>query len=138
MVLAVPFIAPENLSLSGGYIGAKRMLWFMAHSANAVSRERDFRIHFQVLVPMQLIPGTPLGHQVAAACAEIEGVSVEEHIIKRYGSILLAAQVGEQVAELLGDPRYMYGVAYGFRNESDIVPLDVTYDPKSTSIPRTQ
>ena len=39
MVLAVPFIAPEDLSLSGGYIGAKRMLWFMAHSANAVSRE---------------------------------------------------------------------------------------------------
>ncbi len=64
MMLAVPFIAPENLSLSGGYIGAKRMLWFMAHSANAVSRERDLRIHFQVLVPMQLIPGTTLGHRL--------------------------------------------------------------------------
>src|SRR5260370_14224924 len=51
MVLAVPFIAPESLRLSGGYIGAKRILWFMAHSANAVSRERDLGIHFQVLVP---------------------------------------------------------------------------------------
>ncbi|HEX4022780.1 MAG TPA: SDR family oxidoreductase [Acidobacteriaceae bacterium] len=125
MVLAVPFIKPEDLSLSGGYIGAKRMLWFMAHSANAVSRARDLGIHFQVLAPMQLIPGTTLGHQVAAACAEFEGVSLEEHVMRRYGSILRPAQIGEQVAELLGDPRYMQGVAYGFRNESDIVPLDV-------------
>jgi NAD(P)-dependent dehydrogenase (short-subunit alcohol dehydrogenase family) len=72
MVLAVPYIAPESLSLSGGYIGAKRMLRFMAHSANAVSRERDLGIHFQVLVPCQLIPGTALGHQAAAAYAAIE------------------------------------------------------------------
>src|SRR5580693_10795786 len=70
MVLAVPFIAPESLRLSGGYVGAKRMLWFMAHSANAVSRERELGLYFQVLVPLQLIPGTTLGHQVAAACAE--------------------------------------------------------------------
>jgi hypothetical protein len=31
-----PFIAPADLSLSGGYVGAKRMLWFMAHGANTV------------------------------------------------------------------------------------------------------
>ena len=138
MVLAVPFIAPENLSLSGGYIGAKRMLWFMAHSANAVSRERDLGIRFQALVPMQLIPGTALGHHVAAACAAVEGISVDEHVMQRYGSVLRPEQVGEQVAELLFDPRYMGGVAYGFRNESDIVPLDVTYDPKSAAAPGTQ
>src|SRR5229473_702669 len=125
MVLAVPYIAPESLRLSGGYIGAKRMLWFMAHSANAVSRERDLEIHFQVLVPCQLIPGTTLGHQVAAAYAEIEGVSIDEHVMQRYGSILRPAQVGEQVAELLGDPRYVNGVAYGFRSDADILPLDV-------------
>lgn len=125
MVLAVPYIAPEDLRLSGGYVGAKRMLWFMAHSANAVSREHDLGIHFQVLVPCQLVPGTTLGHQVAAACAEIEGISIDEHVLRRYGSILRPTQVGEQVAELLGDPRYMQGVAYGFRNDSDILPLDL-------------
>jgi len=125
MVLAVPYIAPESLRLSGGYVGAKRMLWFMAHSANAVSRERDLGIHFQVLVPCQLIPGTALGHQAAAAYAAIEGVSVDELVVQRYGSILRPAQVGGQVAELLGDPRYVNGVAYGFRNDSDILPLDV-------------
>jgi NAD(P)-dependent dehydrogenase (short-subunit alcohol dehydrogenase family) len=125
MVLAVPFIAPESLRLSGGYTGAKRMLWFMAHSANAVSRERELGLQFQVLVPCQLIPGTTLGHQVAAAYAEVEGVSIEEHVMQRYGSILRPAEVGERVAELLGDPRYMQGVAYGFRSDSDILPLDV-------------
>jgi NAD(P)-dependent dehydrogenase (short-subunit alcohol dehydrogenase family) len=124
MVLAVPYIVPENLRLSGGYTGAKRMLWFMAHSANSVSHERELGLHFQVLVPCQLVPGTTLGHQVAAACAAIEGISIDEHVIRRYGSILRPAQVGEQVAELLGDPRYMQGVAYGFRNASDILPLD--------------
>jgi NAD(P)-dependent dehydrogenase (short-subunit alcohol dehydrogenase family) len=125
MVLAVPFIKPDDLSLSGGYIGAKRMLWFMAHSANKVSRDRDLGIHFQVLAPMQLIPGTTLGQEVAAVCAEIEGVSIEEYVMQRYGSILRPAQVGEQVAELLGDPRYIQGVAYGFRNNCDLQPLDV-------------
>jgi NAD(P)-dependent dehydrogenase (short-subunit alcohol dehydrogenase family) len=125
MVLAVPYIVPENLRLSGGYTGAKRMLWFMAHSANSVSHERELGLHFQVLVPCQLVPGTTLGHQVAATCAAIEGISIDEHVIRRDGSIQRPAQVGEQVAELLGGPRYMQGVAYGFRNDSDILPLDV-------------
>jgi NAD(P)-dependent dehydrogenase (short-subunit alcohol dehydrogenase family) len=125
MVLSVPFIKPESLRLSGGYIGAKRMLWFMAHSANAVSRERGRDLHFQVLVPGQLMPGTTLGHQVAAAYAKIEGVSVEEHVMRRYGSILRPADFGERVAELLADPRYASGVAYSFRANSDIMPLDM-------------
>jgi NAD(P)-dependent dehydrogenase (short-subunit alcohol dehydrogenase family) len=125
MVLAVPFIKPDDLSLSGGYIGAKRMLWFMAYSANKVSRDRGLGIHFQVLAPMQLIPGTAIGHEVAAVCAAIEGVSIEEYVMQRYGSILRPAQIGEQVAELLGDPRYLQGVAYGFRNDCDLQPLDV-------------
>ncbi len=67
MVLSVPFIKPEALRLSGGCIGAKRMQWFMAHSANAVSRERGLGIHFQVILPMQLVGGTAFGQHVAAA-----------------------------------------------------------------------
>jgi hypothetical protein len=71
------------------------------------------------------MPGTVLGHLVAAAYAEIEGVSAEEHVMQRYGSILRSAEVGERVAELLADPRYVSGVAYGFRAKTDIMPLDV-------------
>jgi hypothetical protein len=40
-------------------------------------------------------------------------------------SILRPAQVGERVAELLGDPRYTHGVAYSFRSDSNILPLDL-------------
>ena len=119
------FRSPENLRLSGGYIGAKRMLWFMAHSANTVSRERRLGLHFQVLVPNQLIPGTALGHQVAAVHAAIEGVSVEEHVIQRYGAIMEPREFAERVAEVLADPRYSSGVAYGFHTASGITSLDI-------------
>ena len=40
--------------LSGGYAGAKRMLWFMAAYANAVATELDLGIRFQALVPQQM------------------------------------------------------------------------------------
>lgn len=125
MVLSVPYIAPEGLRFSGGYTGAKRMLWFMAHSANAVSRERELGLHFQAILPAQLVPGTALGHQVAAAYAAVEGVTPEEHVIRRYGSILSPAEVGEGVCELLADPAYADGVAYGIRARSEIMSLDV-------------
>jgi NAD(P)-dependent dehydrogenase (short-subunit alcohol dehydrogenase family) len=124
-VMSVPHVPPENLRLSEGYVGAKRMLWFMAHSANAVSRERGLGLHFQVLVPNQQIPGTALGHQVAAVHAALEGISIEEHVIQRYGSIFEPREFAEQVAELLADPRYSGGVAYGFHADTGITALDI-------------
>jgi len=45
---------------------------------------------------------------------------------------------GKRVVITGGGPRYMRGVAYGLRSASNIQPLDVTYDPKSTAIPRTR
>ncbi len=124
MVMSHPAIEPRNLRLSGGYIGPKRMVWFMAHQANAVSCERALGINFQVLVPGQLTAKTALGHAVAAACAKVEGCSVDEHILKRYGSHLQPSQVGRQVAELLVEPRYESGIAYGFRDGLEIMPVD--------------
>src|SRR5262249_55786538 len=54
-------------SLSGGYAGAKRMLWIMAHYANGIPTERGLGIHFQVLVPQQIVAETTVGHQAASA-----------------------------------------------------------------------
>lgn len=124
MVLSAPFIEPASLRLSGGYVGAKRMLWFMAHQANTVSRERRLGVQFQVLIPAQLIPGTALGHATAAAYAELEGVTPEQHVLHRYGSILEPARLGEMVVDLIADPRYADGVAYGFRADAGIFSLD--------------
>lgn len=124
-VMSSPFIEPENLRLSGGYIGAKRMVWYMAHQANAVSRERQLSIHFQALIPGQVIPGTALGHGVASAYAELEGVSAEQHVLHRYGSIMEPDTFGEMVADLASDPSCRGGVAYGFRTDAGIMPMDV-------------
>jgi len=133
MVLSVPYIEPASLWLSGGYVGAKRMVWYMAHQANAVSRKRGLGVEFQVLVPAQLMPGTPLGHAVAAAYARYEGTTAEEHVLRRYGSILDPEHFGKMVAELVGDARYESGVAYGFRADAGIMPLDVPVQPLSKS-----
>jgi NAD(P)-dependent dehydrogenase (short-subunit alcohol dehydrogenase family) len=78
-----------------------------------------------MVLAVPFIKPDDLGHKVAAACAEIEGVSIEELVMQRYGSILRPAQIGEQVAEILVNPRYLQGVAYGFRNDCDLQPLDV-------------
>src|SRR5260370_582223 len=67
MVLSVPYIQPDSLRLSGGYVGAKRMLWFMAPSAHAVSRVPGLGLHFHALVPGRLTADTKLGLTVASA-----------------------------------------------------------------------
>jgi NAD(P)-dependent dehydrogenase (short-subunit alcohol dehydrogenase family) len=124
-VMSSPYIEPESLFLSGGYIGAKRMVWYMAHQANAVSRHRKLGIQFQVLLPSQLVPGTALGHAVASGYGDVEGVSVEKHVLQRYGSIMEPDTFGKMVSDLVTDPTYTTGVAYGFRVDVGIMALDV-------------
>ena len=46
--------------MSGGYAGAKRMLWIMANYAKD-RREKRLGIHFQAIVPLQIIGGTGVG-----------------------------------------------------------------------------
>jgi NAD(P)-dependent dehydrogenase (short-subunit alcohol dehydrogenase family) len=110
--------------LSGGYAGAKRMLWFMAHYANGLANERGFGMHFQVLVPLQMISDTALGHQAASAFARRQGSSIEAFLAAKYGTPLSPRQYGEHVVTLLTDPRYATGVAYGFKGDTGITALD--------------
>ena len=66
--------AAENGSpLSGGYAGAKRMLWFMAKYANGVARQKGLGIRFQAIVPQQIIGGTGVGDDAAHAYAQAAG-----------------------------------------------------------------
>jgi hypothetical protein len=37
LVLSLPAIRPEAMRLSGGYIGAKRVIWLVAHNANGIA-----------------------------------------------------------------------------------------------------
>jgi NAD(P)-dependent dehydrogenase (short-subunit alcohol dehydrogenase family) len=109
--------------LSGGYAGAKRMLWMMASYANAASDELRRGIKFQVLVPRQLLGDTDLGRAAALAYARRKGVTVEA-LLAGFGPPLTPKQIGEHVATLLGDPAYATGVAFGVKGDLGLHPLD--------------
>src|SRR5262249_15381691 len=59
--------AQQGSPLSGGYAGAKRMLWFMAKYANGIAEERGLGIRFQAIVPMQMVGMTGVGDAGAGA-----------------------------------------------------------------------
>jgi NAD(P)-dependent dehydrogenase (short-subunit alcohol dehydrogenase family) len=68
--------AQQGSPLSGGYAGAKRMLWLMAKYANGISEQKSLGIHFQAIVPMQMIGGTGVGGEGSRAYAPPPGSSL--------------------------------------------------------------
>jgi NAD(P)-dependent dehydrogenase (short-subunit alcohol dehydrogenase family) len=115
--------ALKGSPLSGGYAGAKRMLWFMAHYANGVSVESDLGIVFQALVPQQMIGETELGRAGAEAYARRKGISVEAFLAS-FGKPMSPRQFGEYVMTILTDSKYDSGVAFGLKGDIGIVSLD--------------
>lgn len=98
--------------LSGGYAGAKRMQWLMAHylQREADALKRDIR--FVALLPRQIIGATELGHAAAAAYAAQQGIS-EQAFLDRFSAPLTPDDVGRAVVALLTDPAYRNGSAFG-------------------------
>ena len=116
--------AAENGSpLSGGYAGAKRMLWIMAKYANGVSAEKGLGIHFQAIVPLQMIGGTGVGDAGANAYAHAMGIEPEK-FLARFGAPLPPREFGEKVVSLLDDPKYAEGVAFGLKGDTGITVLE--------------
>jgi NAD(P)-dependent dehydrogenase (short-subunit alcohol dehydrogenase family) len=109
--------------LSGGYAGAKHMLWLMAKYANGVSTELDLGIRFQALVQMQIIGDTGNGEKAGAAYAKKKGVSLEA-FLAGFGTPLTARQIGDHVTTILTDVRYETGAAYSLKGDSGIQPLE--------------
>jgi NAD(P)-dependent dehydrogenase (short-subunit alcohol dehydrogenase family) len=109
--------------LSGGYAGAKRMLWMMAQYANGVAAELDLGIRFQVLIPQQIIGDTDSGRNAATAYAKKRGISLEA-FLANFGKPMPPRQYGEHVATLLTDPKYDAGTAFGFKGDHGIQSLD--------------
>jgi NAD(P)-dependent dehydrogenase (short-subunit alcohol dehydrogenase family) len=109
--------------LSGGYAGAKRMLWLMASYANASSDELGLGIKFQAIVPRQIIGDTELGRAAAEAYARRKGTTLEA-FLAGFGVALTPSQVGEHVATLLTDPRHEAGVAFGIKSDLGLHSLD--------------
>jgi hypothetical protein len=115
--------AVSGSPMSGGYAGAKRMLWIMAKYANGVSAAEGLGIHFQAIVPLQIIGGTGVGDAGANAYAGAMGMKPEQ-FLARFGAPLPPREFGEKVVTLLDDPKYADGVAFGLKGDTGITVLD--------------
>jgi NAD(P)-dependent dehydrogenase (short-subunit alcohol dehydrogenase family) len=115
--------AVKGSPLSGGYAGAKRMQWLMAQYANSAAAELGVGIHFQTLVPMQMIGETELGRRAVEGYARRKGVSAET-FLAGFGAALTPEKVGEHVVSILTEAKYAAGVAYGVKGDAGIVALD--------------
>src|SRR3984893_10848244 len=98
--------------MSGGYGGAKRMLWFMARYANRVSEQRKLGICFQAILPRQMILGTGIGDTAAGAYARALDIEPEA-FVARFGAPMPPRLFGENVVTVLDDPKYAEGFAFG-------------------------
>src|SRR5438128_3354931 len=116
--------AAENGSpLSGGYAGAKRMLWFMAKYANGVSEQKGLGIRFQTIVPLQMIGDTGVGDVGANAYARAVGVNTEA-FLARFGAPMPPREFGEKVVSVLDDPKYAEGLAFGLKGGTGVTMLE--------------
>ena len=110
--------------LSGGYAGAKRMIWLMADYASGASRELGLGIRFQALLPRQINGGTELGRSAAEAYARRKGVSTEA-FLAGLGKPFSLREYGEFVVDVLTKPEYEAPTAFTLHGEQGIQPLGV-------------
>jgi NAD(P)-dependent dehydrogenase (short-subunit alcohol dehydrogenase family) len=115
--------AIEGSPLSGGYAGAKRMIWFMAGYANGVAGALKRGIRFQALLVRQIVGATELGRNAAEAYARRKGVSTEA-FLAGFGKALTPQDYGEHVITLLTEPRYQSATAFAIQGDTGIQPLD--------------
>jgi NAD(P)-dependent dehydrogenase (short-subunit alcohol dehydrogenase family) len=111
--------AAENGSpLSGGYAGAKRMLWLMAKYANGVAEQKGLGIRFQ-----EIIGGTGVGDAGANAYARAANIKPEE-FLAHFGAPMPPREFGEKVVSVLNDPKYADGFAFGLKGDAGITMLE--------------
>jgi hypothetical protein len=115
--------AQNGSPLSGGYAGAKRMLWTMAKYANGVSQQKELGIRFQAIVPLQMVGGTGVGDAGAHAYARAMGIEPEA-FLARFGAPMSPREFGEQVVSVLDDPQYAEGIAFGVKGDAGITILE--------------
>jgi hypothetical protein len=115
--------AVNGSPMSGGYGGAKRMLWFMAQYANSVSQQRDLGINFQAIVPRQMVGGTGIGDAASIAYAGHLGLTLEAYLA-RFGAPMPPRDFGEKVVSVLDDPKYADCIAFGLKGDTGITMLE--------------
>src|SRR5712691_523731 len=115
--------AANGSPLSGGYAGAKRMLWFMARYANGVAEQKKLGIRFQAIVPLQIVGGTGVGDAGANAYARAAGIETEA-FLARFGAPMPPRDFGDHLVAVLEDPQYATAVAFGLKGDTGITVLE--------------
>jgi hypothetical protein len=109
--------ALQGSPLSGGYAGAKRMLWLMAKYANGVAEQKGLGIRIQAIVPQQMIGGTEVGETGASADARAMGLEPAA-FLARFGAPMPPRQFGDHLVAVLDDPQYARGFAFGLKGDT--------------------
>ena len=115
--------AVNGSPMSGGYAGAKRMLWLMAGYANTVAAEQDLGIRFQAIVPRQMLAAGGVGRAGAEAYARRKGITPEA-FLANFGTPMSARELGDHIVTILTDPRYESAPALALKGDSGIQALD--------------
>jgi NAD(P)-dependent dehydrogenase (short-subunit alcohol dehydrogenase family) len=115
--------AVNGSPLSGGYAGAKRMMWMMAKYANGVAEQKGLSIRFQAIVPLQIIGDTGVGDAGADAYARAMGMKRDE-FLAGFGAPMPPRKFGEKVVSVLEDPKYADGLAFGFKGDTGITVIE--------------
>jgi NAD(P)-dependent dehydrogenase (short-subunit alcohol dehydrogenase family) len=115
--------AVDGSPMSGGYGGAKRMLWFMARYANRVSEQRKLGICFQAILPRQMILGTGIGDTAAGAYARALDIEPEA-FVARFGAPMPPRLFGENVVTVLDDPTHAEGFAFGLSGDAGVTMME--------------
>lgn len=109
--------------MSGGYGGAKRMLWFLARYAQALSEQKGLGVRFQTLIPRQMVAGTGTGDAGSHAYAAAQGITPEV-FLERFGTPMTPRDFGDMVVAILTDAAWADGDAFGLKAYSGIVKLE--------------
>ncbi len=115
--------AEQGSPLSGGYAGAKRMLWIMAKYANGIAKQKGLGIRFQAIVPLQIIGGTGVGDAASSAYARAMGIE-RGAFLARFGAPMPPRQFGDHLVAVLDDPQYATGFAFGLKGDTGITVLE--------------
>lgn len=115
--------ALDGSPMSGGYAGAKRMLWLMAKYANGISEQKHLGIRFQVIVPRQMVLGTGTGDAGASAYARAAGITPEA-FVERFGAPMPPRDFGEKIVSVLDDPQYAQALAFGLKGDTGITIIE--------------
>jgi NAD(P)-dependent dehydrogenase (short-subunit alcohol dehydrogenase family) len=115
--------ALQGSPLSGGYAGSKRTQWMMAKYANYALKQRDLELHFQAILPRQIMEATAFGRRAAEVYAQQRGISLQA-FYAGFGPPLTPAMIGENVVSILTDANYAAGVAFALQGDGTIVGLE--------------